>query len=256
MAQHGFLSFCTLALLAGVSHAFVQPSGLLATKTHLGLRASEFCAPRRSTRSAALSISAKDSEANNDLSRRSLLFSAGASIAAAPLQRVFAEGVETSGTVLDEQRGFSFAPPQGWGRGTAKFPGADRNPARPEIISYVSPENKDVNLAVVSYSIQPDYTKLGSLGTIDDVAKTILGTSGNLDAVMFSQKEKGVGGGPAYFFEYRIRDKHLLTVFTTQSGQFAGTYLVTLTMQAPLDLWAANEETLQKVAKSFVLEKR
>ena len=34
---------------------------------------------------------------------------------------------------------------------------------------------------------------------------------------MYSQKEKNVGSGPAYFFDYRIQDKHLYTIFTTQT---------------------------------------
>jgi hypothetical protein len=42
----------------------------------------------------------------------------------------------------------------GWIKGTAEFPGASKNPARPTIASFVSPDNKDVNVAVVSYAIQ------------------------------------------------------------------------------------------------------
>jgi hypothetical protein len=33
---------------------------------------------------------------------------------------------------------------------------------------------------------------------------------------MFSQKEKKAGEVPAYFFDYRIQDKHLLTIFAVQ----------------------------------------
>lgn len=52
--------------------------------------------------------------------------------------------------------------------------------------------------------------------SIEDVAGTILGRGGNLDAEMYSQKEKRVGGVQAYVFDYRIKDKHLLTVFGIQ----------------------------------------
>jgi len=190
------------------------------------------------------------------LSRREAILAASAAVLV-PAQKALAEGapVATPGYV-DQERGFSFTPPSGWEKGTAQFPGADRNPARPEIISFVSPENKDVNLAVVSYSIRPDYTKLGSLGTIDDVARTILGTSGNLDAEMFTQKEKGLGNGPGYIFDYRIKDKHLLTVFTTQSGEYAGTWLVTLTLQAPMGDYDKVKSTLESALTSFSLTKR
>merc|ERR1711966_403193 len=138
----------------------------------------------------------KNDGMKSSASRRSALLAGVAAAVLPPLQNAFAAETATPAApaapagYVDAERGFSFTPPAGWNKGTATFPGADRNPARPEIISYVSPDNKDVNLAVVSYSIQPDYSKLGSLGTIDDVARTILGTSGNLDAEMFSQKEK------------------------------------------------------------------
>lgn len=42
----------------------------------------------------------------------------------------------------------------GWVKGTAEFPGASKNPSRPTISSFVSPDNKDVNVAIVSYAIQ------------------------------------------------------------------------------------------------------
>ena len=85
-------------------------------------------------------------------------------------------------TFEDTDRAFSLALPPGWIQGTAEFPGASKSPSRPRIVSFLSPEDKDVNLAIVSYYVQPDQSKLGALGTIEDVARTILGTAFNLDS--------------------------------------------------------------------------
>jgi len=159
--------------------------------------------------------------------------------------------------VEDVDRGYSFEYPAGWIKGTAEFPGASKNPARPTIASFVSPDNKDVNVAVVSYAIQPDYSKLGSLGTIEDVAGTLIGRSGNLDAEMFSQKEKKIGGVPAYTFDYRIGERRLKTVFAIEAGQFYGNWLVTITVQAPQkDYTGDNAAALDAVIQSFTLTPR
>eukprot|EP00293_Proteomonas_sulcata_P014261 CAMPEP_0184302972 /NCGR_PEP_ID=MMETSP1049-20130417/12810_1 /TAXON_ID=77928 /ORGANISM="Proteomonas sulcata, Strain CCMP704" /LENGTH=191 /DNA_ID=CAMNT_0026614379 /DNA_START=251 /DNA_END=826 /DNA_ORIENTATION=+ len=181
------------------------------------------------------------------LSRREALRFGAAAALGAPLLGLPGQ----ASAYQDDDRGFLVELPNGWIEGEAEFPGGGRNPAAPKIITFLNPENKDVNVALVSYSIRPDNSKLGSLGNIDDVAATILGTSGNLDAEMFAQKEKSVGSGPAYFFDYRIKDKRLKTVFTTQTADNGSTWLVTLTCQAPQDEWSKIEETFTKVASSF-----
>ena len=88
-----------------------------------------------------------------------------------------------NGTLFeDTDRGFTLSIPPGWIQGTAEFPGSNKSPTRPRIVSYLNPEEKEINIAVVSYYVQPDQSKLGSLGTIEDVARTILGTEYNLDS--------------------------------------------------------------------------
>ena len=117
----------------------------------------------------------------------------------------------------DDARGFEFQVPQGWIQGEAEFPGGNRNPSRPKIISFRSPTSDDFNIALVSYSIQPDYSKLGSFGTIEDVAKNIIGTNEKASTIgeILAQKQTNLGGGPGYIFNYRINDKRLATIFTT-----------------------------------------
>ncbi|KAJ1474701.1 hypothetical protein T484DRAFT_1910958 [Baffinella frigidus] len=149
----------------------------------------------------------------------------------------------------NSERGFTFTPPEGWTEAVGEFPNAARSPARPTIVSWISPQQQEVNLALVSYSIRPDYGKLGrvhvlvsysirpdygklrSLGNIDSVANTIIGMGQGegvpLDAEMYQQTEKG----NAYYFDYRIKDKHLRTVFAIQEQSPSGTWLVTLTAQ-------------------------
>eukprot|EP00960_Hanusia_phi_P073485 768024-Hanusia_phi.AAC.1 len=149
------------------------------------------------------------------LGRRQALVLAGAAAAANVLQPApcSAEGTR----YVDDARGFEFQVPQGWIQDEAEFPGGSRNPARPKIISFRSPTSNDYNIALVSYSIQPDYSKLGSFGTIGDVAKNIIGTNEKADTIgeIISQKQSNLGGGPGYVFNYRINDKHLATIFTT-----------------------------------------
>jgi hypothetical protein len=63
--------------------------------------------------------------------------------------------------------------PKDWQQQAAVFPGGENDPASPKIVAFVS-ENKDINMALVSYSIRSDNAKLGSFGTIADVRKNIV----------------------------------------------------------------------------------
>eukprot|EP00291_Cryptomonas_curvata_P014587 CAMPEP_0172155042 /NCGR_PEP_ID=MMETSP1050-20130122/2398_1 /TAXON_ID=233186 /ORGANISM="Cryptomonas curvata, Strain CCAP979/52" /LENGTH=205 /DNA_ID=CAMNT_0012823881 /DNA_START=174 /DNA_END=791 /DNA_ORIENTATION=- len=192
----------------------------------------------------------------DELSRRSFLFGLSAIGLAASAKTLPAMADSLNGTLFeDTDRGFTLSIPPGWIQGTAEFPGASKSPTRPRIVSYLNPDEKDVNIAVVSYYVQPDQSKLGSLGTIEDVARTILGTEYNLDAEMFSQQQRDVGNGPAYIFDYRIDKRHLLTVFTLQAGSYGSNSLVTATLQAPISSWPKAEPVLRAAADSFRLKR-
>ena len=139
------------------------------------------------------------------MSRRQLLLGAAAAGAQSTLFSLPAQAEGASGIFKDADRGFFFSPPAGWDQAEGEFPGANRNPARPKIMSWINPEAKEVNLALVSYSIRPDYSKIGSLGNMEAVARTITGAGAGedkpLDAEMFEQIERG----NSYYFDYRIK---------------------------------------------------
>ena len=133
----------------------------------------------------------------------------------------------------DDVLGAQFSVPEGWVQQEAVFDA--NNPASPRIVAFVS-DNKDVNMALVSYPIRSDNAKLGSFGTIGDVRKNIVRSDARTtEGEVIKEAEVNVGGGPAYVFEYTVRrpSKHLLTIFTTRQTPEGAAYLITLTMQAP-----------------------
>jgi len=160
-------------------------------------------------------------------------------------------------TFKDDAQGVEFMVPAGWTQQEAVFPGGENNPSSPKIVGFVS-ENKDINMALVSYSIRSDNAKLGSFGTIGDVRKNIVRSNArSVEGEVISEEEVSVGGGPAYIFEYTVRQpsKHLLTVFTTHQTPSGAAYLITLTMQAPSNDYAKVSALYREVAKSFRLAK-
>merc|ERR1712205_238997 len=127
----------------------------------------------------------------------------------------------------------------------------------PKIVAFTS-DNKDVNMALVTYNIRPDNAKLGSFGSIADVRKNIVRSNArSVEGEIVAEKEVNVGGGPAYVFEYTVRRpyKHLLTVFTTHQTPSGAAYLITLTMQAPATDYPKVANLFEQVAKSFKLDK-
>jgi hypothetical protein len=134
-------------------------------------------------RKAAGVVMAEKTNTPEEFSRRSFLLGLSSlAVTSSPLSfPVVANAL--NGTVFeDTQRAFTVAVPPGWIQGTAEFPGGSKSPSAPRIVSFLSSEDKDVNLAIVSYYVQPDQSKLGALGSIEDVARTILGTAFNLDS--------------------------------------------------------------------------
>lgn len=194
--------------------------------------------------------------------RRELLFKSGALLAApfvAPQLAAAADAAPAAAgaNYADPSQGVSFMVPSGWTQQEAVFPGGEGNPASPKIVGFVS-ENKDINMALVSYSMRSDNAKLGSFGTIADVRKNIVRSNArSVEGEIIAEKEVSVGGEPAYVFEYTVRQpyKHLLTVFTTHQTPSGAAYLITLTMQAPATDYPKVQALYEEVAKSFKITK-
>ncbi len=128
----------------------------------------------RGSQSATGIAAAMQSE---NMPRRRAMLQAGAAFAAPLLVKPQVSRAETaavsSTTYKDEAQGVEFMVPKDWQQQAAVFPGGENDPASPKIVAFVS-ENKDINMALVSYSIRSDNAKLGSFGTIADVRKNIV----------------------------------------------------------------------------------
>lgn len=197
--------------------------------------------------------------ASQGKTRREVLLQGGAAAVVSPLVlgARAASAEAAAGTFSDDSQGVTFMIPPGWSQQEATFPGGEGNPSSPKIVGFVS-ENKDINMALVTYNIRPDNAKLGSFGSIADVRKNIVRSNArDVEGEIVAEKEVNVGGGPAYVFEYTVRRpfKHLLTVFTTHQSPTGAAYLITLTMQAPASEYPSVAALYQQVAASFKLAK-
>merc|ERR1740117_1603060 len=113
-------------------------------------------------------------------SRRAALFQGGAVLAAPFLAPALCNAASAApaaaaagASYKDASQGIEFMVPSGWKQQEAVFPGGANDPASPKIVAFVS-DNKDINMALVSYSIRSDNAKLGSFGGIADVRKNIV----------------------------------------------------------------------------------
>lgn len=197
------------------------------------------------------------------LTRRAALSTAGAVAAAAALAAAAAPPLPASAAapavapaaaadaaVTDEQIGFAYTPPP-----ASEFTRVDTaiSGGRRLTVYTHNTSGSDSNLSVVATGVSSDFTTLTSFGSVDNVAKTILGTSGKgVDAQMVSVAKRPADN--AYVFEYTMKVKdgpmrRLLTVFSLQPGQS----IITLTAQAREEEWPSVESELRAAIDSYRL---
>ena len=90
------------------------------------------------------------------------------------------------------------------------------------LIVFVNPKDADENAFVLFSPVQPDYTSLGSFGSIDNVAATVLPPADFPSEMLEMASEKG-----SYVFDYTITapgepKRHLKTAFSPCAGDDAG----------------------------------
>ena len=96
-----------------------------------------------------------------------------------------------------------------------------------------------------------DYSTLGSFGTIDLVARTVIPEGPGIESTLLDSKTLRSN----YFFDYTIKAsaeqplRHLLTVFAVVPGQT----LVTFSAQSTEAEYGAKKALLQKAIDSFVI---
>jgi hypothetical protein len=156
---------------------------------------------------------------------------------------------------VDKASRVSFSVPESWELSENELQGGRR------LVAAVDPSDNDLNAFVAFTPIQADYPSLGSFGTIDYVAGTILPECNkalctlDTDGVEGKMLEQAVVRGN-YIFDYTIATsgqptRHLRTVFSIQTEEGRGKALITLTAQCLQSKHTAAQETLKAVCDSF-----
>ena len=188
--------------------------------------------------------------------RRALLAAAAAAAFAGAPQLAHAETLPLE---KFDDASLSFMVPKGWNVAENTLGGTRR------LVTIVDPKDTDANVFLAFTPVQGDYGSVGSFGTADYVATTLIpqckDTSGfapttrkctidddGVEGTVRSSKEtKG-----AYVYDYSIKqlgapERRLRTLFTILDRSF----LVTLTAQCPEARYAELGPTYKEVLDSF-----
>lgn len=201
------------------------------------------------------------SEAKNP--RREFLGQAGAVALSAALtgaSPVYAKDAEAAPGLekyTDERYGGTFGVPAGWKPTPNQLEDGRR------LVLATDPSDESTNIFIAFTPIRPDYTSLGSFGTIDFVANTVLPQCGDIsypcsfekgDKIEAKMLEQSTVGGN-YVYDYTIQEKggpvrHLRSLFTVKTDGGAG-ILVGLTAQCLELNYAGKSALFKEVLKSY-----
>ena len=136
----------------------------------------------------------------------------------------------------DSRYGVSFGVPEGWSPVPQELPDGRR------LVLASDPKDESSNVFIAFTPVRPDYSSLGSFGTIDYVASTVIPQCGAAGQCSFANGD-GVEGRMisqetikgCYVYEYTIEQsrgpkRHLRSLFTIQADG-AASILVGLTTQ-------------------------
>jgi hypothetical protein len=205
--------------------------------------------------SAALST-APAPRTSAGLGRRALLAPAAAALTL-PLIPKAAQAEPSLTTDTDSRYGVSFGLPEGWTAAVNQLGDGRR------LVIATDPKDESTNVFIAFTPIRPDYSSLGSFGTIDYVANTVLPQCGDLsyacsfsrgddiDANMLSKDT--IKGN--YNYDYTIQQKggpkrHLRSLFTVQADGGAS-LLVGLTAQCLEPSYAELAPMFKSVLASY-----
>lgn len=151
----------------------------------------------------------------------------------------------------------SFGLPSGYKAEPQELPDGRR------LVTATDPDDLDTNVFIAFTPIRPDYSSLGSFGTIDFVASTVLPQCGDLsygcsfergDGIDSKMLEQSAFKGN-YVYDYTIQQKggpkrHLRSLFAVKADGGASV-LVTLTAQCLEPKHDAMKATFKAVLESF-----
>lgn len=244
----------------------LSPAGFRsATHTGEGLRAAALPVQRRPEAGLRMSGGAGGdggSEAQDP--RREFLGKAGAAALSVALagvaSPVYAKDAEAAAGLekyTDKRYGVSFGLPAGW-----KATPNELEDGR-KLVLATSPGDDSTNIFLAFTPIRPDYTSLGSFGSIDFVGNTVLPQCGDIsypcsfekgDKINAVMLDKSTVGGN-YVYDYTIQEKggplrHLRSLFTVKADGGAS-ILVGLTAQCLEPNYAGMSATFKEVLKSY-----
>lgn len=190
------------------------------------------------------------------ISRRSFLpAAAGAALSMPRVMPAHAQELELN-RFEDKKGGVAFLLPKDWETQQSELPGGRR------LVAAADPNDADFNVFVAYTPLAADYTGLGSFGTIDKVANTILPScnivggechveTDGIEGKLIDQK--AVKGN--YIYDYTITQttakRHLRTVFSVQLEEGRGKNIVTLTTQCLEPRYAEVGPAMSKIIDSF-----
>ncbi len=188
--------------------------------------------------------------------RRAALLSPLAVAANHRLQAASAAGFAT--VYKDERYGVSFGLPDGFVATPQELADGRR------LVTAADPKDDDTNVFIAFTPIRPDYSSLGSFGTIDFVGNTLLPQCGDLSYGCSFQRGDMIDGKMLaketfkgnYVYDYTIEQKggpkrHLRSIFAIKADAGASV-LVTLTAQCLEARHADLAPTFKAVIESYV----
>jgi len=192
------------------------------------------------------------SSSSAPLSRRAILVGGGAALL--PVHSAVAESLET---YTDSRYGVSFGLPAGWTAVPQQLADGRR------LVIASDPKEESSNVFIAFTPIRPDYSSLGSFGTIDYVANTVLPQCGDLSYACSFERGDGVDAKMLsqastkgnYIYDYSIEQKggpkrRLQSLFTIQADE-GSSILVGLTAQCLDDRYAGLAPTFKEVISSY-----
>lgn len=156
----------------------------------------------------------------------------------------------------DELHGFSIQVPASWTYSTRTLP--DRR----KISMWTDPDDTSgQTLLFVAYTpVRDDFTSLSSFGSVEQVASQTILPKGQLAGVdVSSELLSATSRNQAYFFDYTQSVPgvqpltHMRAIFALQQGATggAGSVLVTVTAQAPEEVYARKKDVFDRIVNSY-----
>jgi len=194
------------------------------------------------------------------LARRAALATGGAALGlgAPHVGKISAAGLVS---YTNAEFGVSYSVPVGFSTSASDMSGSR------SLVVAADPKDADFNVFCAFTPVQADYTGLGSFGTLDSVATTVLpqcAISGGGRCTLAADGIEGTMLSAAtvrnnYEFDYRIDQqvagslttRHLRSLWSIKTEEGRGKWLVTLTVQCLEPRYAELAPTMREIIASF-----